>query len=110
MKMAGKSVTLRMGNEELEIIESYLLEHPGQNVSDFIRNAILAQGSVENGIFVRLNEVQMNTLAGMKEIGTIFSEEEFARKCIMDAIISNEDIQESASRSFKNAQLAKQMR
>ncbi len=99
-----------MGDEEAQVMSDYLMEHTNENASDFIRNAVRAFSRSEDGIFVRLSEVHLNTLAGMKEDGTIFSEEEFARKCILDAIVPTNAIGDSAERAFKRAQMSAQLK
>jgi len=109
--MTTKSVTLRVGSEDLQIMEDYLAEHTDQSASDFIRAAIRSyDNGSEGGIFVRLNEVLLNTLSGMKEDGTIFSEEEFVRGLILEAVLTKDEVRDSAGRAFKSAQLAARMK
>ncbi len=111
-------VTLRMGPEEVRIMDDYVDEHPEiGSRSNFIRAAVRAYvGSREagteekGGIFVRFSEVQMGALRLMKEEGICLNEEEFVRNCVLRQLISEETAKESAENAFRTAQLASKMK
>ena len=111
-------VTLRMGPEELQMMDDYVAEHPEiGSRSNFIRAAIRAYAGSgeatveeEGGIFVRFSEVQLGALRLMKEEGICLNEEEFVRNCVLRQIIPEETAKESAANAFKTAQLASKMK
>jgi hypothetical protein len=116
----GAKVTIRMGPEEIQLMEDFMADRNIGNRSDFIRDAINgyikaqqnpASGMVEGGgIFVRLGEVHMEALEMMRQDGTCFDVEEFARKCILDKLISPEFEKDSIDRAVKAALMASRMK
>lgn len=120
MSEEGTKVTIRMGPEEIQLMEDYMADHDIGNRSDFIRDAIsgyieaqtkpVSDAGSEGGVFIHLSEVQLATLEMLKRDGICFSVEEFARKCIVDRIVSPESEQEAVSRALKAAQLTSRMK
>jgi hypothetical protein len=114
------AISIRMGTEDLQMIEDFMSEKGLDSRSRFIRDAIAGyiasqrQGSGsagnENGIFVRFREVQMEAIRLMVEQGVAFDEEEFVRKCTMEKLISKENEAESADHAFKAAQMTSKMK
>ena len=113
-------ITIRMSPEEVQTIEDFMDENGIGTKSDFIRaasrgyieaqtNPVSAE-STEGGIFVRLGEVHMETLELLKQDGICFDTEEFARKCILDRIVTPETEKDSIDRAVKAAQLASRMK
>ena len=114
-------VTLRMGPEELQLMDDYVAEHPEVGTrSNFIRAAVRAfvvgdapdidGRTEESGIFVRFSEVQLNALSLLKEEGICFSEEEFVRTCVLKKLVTEETEKESAVNAFRTAQLTSKMK
>ena len=109
----GTKVTLRMGPEEIQMMEDFMDEHDIGNRSDFIRDAIrgyidsqrnggtVASGS---GIFVRFSDLQMDALQGIVQRGICLNEEEFVRKCVLDKIVPATVEEEAYADSFRTAQ------
>jgi len=119
MSEEGTKITIRMNSEEIQKMEDFMSDHDIGNRSDFIRDAIcgyiesktqVSGAGLEGGIFVRLNEVQMETLKGMVCDGTCYSEEEFIRTCVLKEIVPEEILRDSVLRSVKAAQLASRMK
>ncbi|MCL2032585.1 MAG: ribbon-helix-helix domain-containing protein [Methanomassiliicoccaceae archaeon] len=116
--MGDKEITIsiRMGTEDIQKMEDFMAENKIDSRSSFIRDAIAGHISSQrrigsgSGFFIRFNEVQMETLRLMVEDGTIFSEEEYIRKCVTDRIVSPESEADSANRSFKAAQMSSKMK
>ncbi|MCL2148429.1 MAG: ribbon-helix-helix domain-containing protein [Methanomassiliicoccaceae archaeon] len=113
------AVSIRMTVDEVQLMEEFMAEKGIDSRSQFIRDAVsgfislqkrVTGGAIGDGYFIRFNEVQMGALRLMVEDGTIFSEEEFVRKCVLDRIVSPESEADSASRSFKAAQMASKMK
>lgn len=110
----GTKVTLRMGPEEIQMMEDFMDEHDIGNRSDFIRDAIRGyiasqragnpDCASEGGIFVRLSELQMDALQGIVQRGISLSEEEFVRKCVLDKIVPATIAEEACADSFRTAQ------
>lgn len=116
MKMSddGTKVTIRMGPEEIQMMEDFMADHDIGNRSDFIRDAIKGYISAvkagqpqnaEGGIFVRLNDVQLDTLEGLVQTGIAVSEEEFIRKCVLDKIIPKTIEDDAIENAFRAAQM-----
>lgn len=113
-------VSLRMGVEDVQLMEEFMAEKRIDSRSRFIRDAIVGYiglqrhtpggAGTESGIFVRFREVQMEALRLMVEDGTIFSEEEFVRKCVMEKMVTLESMADSADRAFKQAQNTSRMK
>jgi len=120
MTEEGTKITIRMGSEEIQKMEDFMAEHDIGNRSDFIRDAIrgfidvhtnpVSADSTESGIFVRLGEVHMETLEMLKRDGICFDIEEFARKCVLDRIVTQESEKDSIDRAIKAAQMASRMK
>ncbi len=121
--MADEStkITIRMGSEEVQRMEDFMADSGIGNRSDFVREAIDhyitskeagAGGSgSDEGIFVRLSDMQLGILRGIERDGTCsISAEEFARRCILDAIIPKEVKDDAILRAVKAAQLASQLK
>ncbi len=109
----GTKVTLRMGPEEIQMMEDFMDEHDIGNRSDFIRDAIRgyiasqnAPGHVaqEGGIFVRFSDLHMDALAGLVQRGICLDEEEFVRRCVLEKIVSKTVEEEAFNDSFRTAQ------
>ncbi len=116
MKMTddGTKVTIRMGPEEIQMMEDFMADHDIGNRSDFIRDAIKGYiasmkagtpGKAEGGIFVRLSDVQMDTLSALVQTGVTVSEEEFIRKCLLDKIVTKDLETEAIENAFRAAQM-----
>lgn len=118
--MAEKEITIsiRMGPEEIRIMDDFMDDNGIIKRSDFVRRAITgyirskteAEAELAGGIFVHLQELQMATLDNMQKTGVIFDVEEFARNCILEKIIPAESIDEAIKNSFKAAQLSSGMK
>ena len=110
----GTKVTIRMGPEEIQLMEDFMADHDIGNRSDFIRDAIKGYISAvkagtpqnaEGGIFVRLNDVQLETLDALVKTGISVSEEEFIRKCVLEKIIPRSVEDETIENAFRAAQM-----
>ncbi|MCL1978774.1 MAG: ribbon-helix-helix domain-containing protein [Methanomassiliicoccaceae archaeon] len=111
--------SIRMGNEDIQIMEDFMAERGLDNRSRFIRDAVagyissqraVSGGAGISGFFVRFKEVQMEALRLMVEDGTAYDEEEYIRKCVMEKLVSPETEADSADRAFKTAQMASKMK
>lgn len=110
----GTKVTLRMGPEEIQMMEDFMDENDIGNRSDFIRDAIrgyiasqrkgVPTCASESGIFVRFSELQMDALSGIVQRGISLNEEEFVRKCVIDKIIPATVEEEAMADAFRTAQ------
>lgn len=110
----GTKVTLRMGPEEIQMMEDFMDEHDIGNRSDFIRDAIRgyiasqrsggAPNASGSGIFVRFSDLQMDALQGIVQRGICLDEEEFVRKCVLDKIVPAAVEEEAYADSFRTAQ------
>lgn len=109
----GTKVTLRMGPEEIQMMEDFMDEHDIENRSIFIRDAIRGyiasqkgnSGSASgSGIFVRFSDLQLNALQNLVQLGICLDEEEFVRKCVLDRIIPADVQEEAYADSFRAAQ------
>ena len=114
-------ISIRMGIEDVQMMEDFMAEKGIDSRSRFIRDAVAgyidaqkskpgSAGMNGSGIFVRFREVQMEALRLMVEDGTAFDEEEFIRKCVLEKLVSPETEADSADRAFKAAQLASKMK
>ncbi|AGI47958.1 hypothetical protein TALC_00965 [Thermoplasmatales archaeon BRNA1] len=109
-----KIVTLKMTAEEAEALTQYLMDHDIDNRSDFIREAIRTymvgasetNETGEDGIYVRLNGIQLQTIENMRRDGTIFDAESYIRKLVENDLIPQEAVQDSKMRAFRAAQQA----
>ncbi len=116
MKMSddGTKITIRMGPEEIQMMEDFMADHDIGNRSDFIRDAIkgyiasirAGQPQIEEGgIFVRLSDIQMDALDGLVRTGITVSGEEFIRKCLIEKIVPKNVEDESIENAFRAAQM-----
>lgn len=114
-------VTIRMGPEELQIMDDFVAENPNVGSrSNFIRAAIRAYvfgdapeknvSREEGGIFVRFSEIQLNMLALIKAEGMCFDEEEFIRTCVLKEITTEEVRNKTLTEAFSAAQLFSKMK
>jgi Arc/MetJ-type ribon-helix-helix transcriptional regulator len=116
----GAKITLRMGNEEIQMMEDFMADRNIGNRSDFIRDAIRGYieserndgpgAGAEDGLFVRLTEVQKGTLELLAQDGMCVSAEEYARKCILDRIIPADAEKDAVSRAFQASYMASKMK
>ena len=110
----GTKVTLRMGPEEIQMMEDFMDEHDIGNRSDFIRDAIRgyiasqrnggSNNASESGIFVRFSDLQMDALQGIVQRGICLNQEEFVRKSVLDKIVPATVEEEAYADSFRTAQ------
>ena len=114
MSDEGTKITIRMGPEEIQMMEDFMGDHDIGNRSDFIRDAIkgyiasMKAGqpmTAEGGIFVRLSDVQLETLNGLVQTGLAVSEEEYIRKCLLDKIVPKSVEDEAIENAFRAAQM-----
>lgn len=123
MDMAEEStkITIRMGAEDVQRMEDFMADSGIGNRSDFVREAIVhyiaskeagADGTgSDEGIFVRLSDMQLGILRGIEKDGTCsISVEEFARRCILDVIVPKEVRDEVILRAVKAAQMVSQFK
>ena len=119
--MGDKEITIsiRMGTEDIQLMEDFMSEKEIDSRSRFVRDAIAGYISSQragtssagkSGVFVRFKEVQMEALRLMVEDGTAFDEEEYIRKCVLEKLVSPESEADSAGRAFKAAQMASKMK
>ncbi|MDR2846536.1 MAG: ribbon-helix-helix domain-containing protein [Candidatus Methanoplasma sp.] len=116
----GIKITIRMGSEELQLMENFMSEKDIDNRSDFVRDAIKryivserngASGAgAEGGLFVRLTEVQLGALDNLVEDGICLSAEEYARKCVVDKIMPVEAEKDAIARAFGASHRASQLK
>ena len=114
----GTKITLRVGPEEIQLMEDFMSENGIGNRSDFIRDAIrgyvefkrtATQASgvpTEGGIFVRFNDLQMQALKNLTQLGICLTEEEFVRKSVLDVLISEDKKAEAIRNAFAAAQMS----
>lgn len=109
----GIKVTLRMGPEDLQLMEDFMDEHDIGTKSDFIRDAIRGyiasydapkKQASEGGIFVRLSDIHMDALNQLVQRGMCLNEEEFIRRCVLDKIVPKTVEEEAIEDSFRTAQ------
>ena len=114
MSDEGTKITIRMGSEEIQMMEDFMSDHDIGNRSDFIRDAIKGYiastkagqpMNAEGGIFVRLNDVQMDTLEALVQTGIAVSAEEYIRKCVLDKIIPKNIEDDAIENAFRAAQM-----
>ena len=114
----GTKITLRVGPEEIQMMEDYMADHKIGNRSDFIRDAIRGYIEYKNleanapskaevdGIFVRFSDLQLETLANLARLGICLSEEEFVRKCVLDVIVPKDAGIKAIDEAFASAQMS----
>ena len=108
-------ITLRLTDEDIKILNQYMSETGIDSRSEASRSAIRSVGaeseqrSGEDGIYVRLSQVQLLTLDNMKKQGIIFDEESFIRQLVLDQIIPKDAKESSAADAFRAAQQKAQM-
>ncbi len=110
----GARITLRMGPEEIQMMDSFMEERGIANRSDFIRDAIKGYIESQNapkggsaskgGIFVRLSEMHLDALGQVVQSGICLDEEEFIRRCVLDRIITKTVEEDALSNAFMTAQ------
>lgn len=108
----GTKITIRVSNDDIQLMEDYMAEHGIENRSDFIRDAIrdfiasskTPENSEANAIVVPLNPVVIQTLENMKTEGIIHDEASYIRELVNAEIIPKEAIEESKARAFRAAQ------
>ena len=113
----GTKITIRVSNEDIQMMEDFMADHEIENRSDFIRDAIRGYiansrsgGKIESdSIVVRLNPVVLQTLENMKADGTIFDEESFIRELVNAEVIPKEAVEDSKARAFRAAQQSSRM-
>ena len=115
-----ETFSIRMGIEDYRAMMDFMSENGIKNRSRFIRDAIterissqkLKSGDVGTvgGFFIHFRDTQIETLRLMVEDGTIFSEEEFIRNCVLAKVVSAENVADSADRSFKASQMSSRSR
>jgi len=113
-----ESITIRMGTEDVRIMDDFMVESGVKSRSRFIRDAIIGYISLQkqsadsagNGIFVRFREVQMEAIRLMVEQGYAFDSEEYIRNCVMEKLVDKNSEREHADLAFKAAQKASMMK
>ena len=109
----GTRITIRMGLEEIQMMEDFMSDHEIENRSDFVRDAVRAYIDLvrsgrpvqqESGIFVRFSELQLSALSGLVSLGVSLDEEEFVRKCVLDKILPKAVEEEAYENAFRAAQ------
>jgi len=116
-----ETFSIRMGIEDFQTMEDFMAENGIKNRSRFIRDAIAAYicpekqipgggAGTENGLFIHLGEIQLNTLGYMVREGFADSKEELIKSWIRAKIIRPEDEADSAARSFTLARDNSRMR
>lgn len=98
--MEDERITLRMGTEEVQSMDSFLEERPELGSrSQFIRTAVreyinrdagVSAPSARPGVFVGLTETQMGALSALKESGRSYDDAEYIRK-VLDRHFEKED-------------------
>jgi len=110
----GTKITIRMGPEDIQMMEDFMADHDIGNRSDFIRDAIKGHmaainagqpRTAEGGIFVRLSDIQLDTLNGLVQTGIAVSGEEYIRKCLLEKIVPKSIEDESIENAFRAAQM-----
>lgn len=109
----GIKVTIRMGPEDLQMVEDFMDDRGIENRSIFIRDAIRGYIDAQrngvadasgSGIFVRFSDLQIDALQGLVQRGICLNEEEFVRKCVLDRIVPATVEEEAYADSFRTAQ------
>ena len=116
MKMTddGIKITVRMGTEDFQAMDAFMVDHDLENKSIFVRDAIRAymesydspkdQKAPEGGIFVRLSDLHMDALNQLVQRGICLNEEEFIRRCVLEKIVPKTIEEEAYADSFRTAQ------
>jgi hypothetical protein len=98
--MDDERITLRMGTNDVQSMDDYLVEHPELGTrSQFIRTALKeymnrdgkCAPSDKSGIYVRLNEKERMALKMIVDDETFIDGEEFFRHLLRKAISVKED-------------------
>ena len=95
--MDDDKITIRMGTEEIQAMESFLLDHPELGSrSNFIRTTVreyinrdadrTPADNNKSGIFIELPEFEKNVMNEVMRMNFFVSEEEFIRNCVRDVI------------------------
>lgn len=114
----GTKISIRLSNEDIQDMEDFMSDNEIENRSDFIREAIHGyiaharaspEGPQGDGVFVRLNEVQLQTLENMRRDGTIYDAESYIRALVLADLVPKESVEDSKVRAFKAAQQASRM-
>lgn len=108
----GTKITIRVSNDDIQLMEDFMAEHGIENRSDFIRDAIRGfiassrapEDSENNCIVVPLNPVVIQALENLKTEGVIHDEASYIREIVNADIIPKEAIEESKARAFRAAQ------
>ncbi|MCQ2079751.1 MAG: ribbon-helix-helix domain-containing protein [archaeon] len=109
----GTKITIRVSNEDIQLMEDFMSDNGIENRSDFIRDAIRGYiannrtpGEIvdENAILVHLSPVVLQTLENMSRDGTAYSAEDYIRQLVNADIIPRDALEDSKARSFKAAQ------
>ncbi len=118
----GTKITLRVGPEEIQMMEDYMSDHGIGNRSDFVRDAIrgyiqykktesMSTGvPMEGGIFVRFNDLQLQALKHLTQLGICLTEEEFIRRTVLDVMITDEKKAEAIKNAFETAQMSAELK
>ncbi len=118
----GTKITLRVGPEEIQMMEDYMSDHGIGNRSDFVRDAIrgyiqykktesMSTGvPMEGGIFVRFNDLQLQALKHLTQLGICLTEEEFVRRTVLDVMITDEKKAEAIKNAFETAQMSAELK
>ena len=109
----GIKITVRMGTEDFQAMDAFMVDHDLENKSIFVRDAIRAymesydsrdQKAPEGGIFVRFSDLHMDALNQLVQRGICLDEEEFVRRCVLEKIVPKTIEEEAYSESFRTAQ------
>ena len=118
----GTKITLRVGPEEIQLMEDFMSDNGIGNRSDFIRDAIRGYVEfkrnetkntgvpMEGGIFVRFNDLQLQALKHLTQLGICLTEEEFVRKSVLDVLISDEKKAAAIRNAFETAQMSAELK
>jgi Arc/MetJ-type ribon-helix-helix transcriptional regulator len=108
-----KVVSLRMGVEDLQLMDDYLEDHPelGKSRSLFIRNAVReyidrdadVAKSDKNGLFVPYTSAEMMAMKTMVDKGSYLSEAEFVRNATREYLMPKPVAIEKASAAMNMA-------
>lgn len=109
----GIKITVRMGTEDFQAMDAFMVDHDLENKSIFVRDAIRAymesydsrdQKTSEGGIFVRFSDLHMDALEQLVQRGICLDEEEFVRRCVLEKIVPKAIEEEAYADSFRTAQ------
>ncbi|MGI6009771.1 MAG: ribbon-helix-helix domain-containing protein [Methanomethylophilus sp.] len=108
-------ISLRLTDEDIAILNRYMSEKGIDSRSEAIRSAIRNVGAEsevkqgEDGIYVRLNQIQLLTLDNMKKQGIIYDEESYIRQLVIEQIVPKDAKESSTADAFKAAQQKAEM-